>query len=100
MINFSNLTGKEDVHPSRTWLEFMNSTRPEADQVCEDEFGSGLKKHGIDQHALTSYECFVESLKTASIDERPDWFNDLIESDPPSSKQIKNFESKSLGLCA
>ena len=75
-------------------MEIMNSTRPESDQVPEDEFFSGLKKQGIDPHALSSYENFVECLTPVPLDERPDWFNDLIESDPPSLKQIKKLESE------
>ena len=73
----------------------MNSTRPQSEQVPEAEFFDGLKRHGINRFALKSYENFVQCLAPVALDERPDWFNDLIESDAPSLKQIKKLESKS-----
>jgi len=80
--------GLPHVHPARTWFDVMNSTRPFSAKVEVSVFEEDFKRHALNKFALCSYSSFKEMLSGVDVADRPDWFQDVIESDAPSSTQI------------
>ena len=95
---YSTLTffsGLSHVHPARTWLDVMNSSRPVSAKVEVSTFEQDFKRHGLNMFALCSYPSFKEVLSGVECAERPEWFQDVIESDAPSQMQISTAQRKS-----
>ena len=74
----------------------MNMTRPDSHKVSVDQFEDDLSRLSINRLALTASSTFRDMLVAVPSEDRPDWFNDIIESDAPSRIQIMRAESKIL----
>ena len=73
---------------ARTWFDIMNSTRPDSAKVTVSQFQEDMDKHQLNCFAVMTSNNFKEVLSTVDENERPEWFQDIIESDPPSQAQL------------
>ena len=73
----------------------MNSARPTSAKLDVSDFEDDFKRHGLNMFAVCSYSSFKDVLSGVEMSERPEWFQDLIESDAPSLMQITTAQRKS-----
>ena len=74
----------------------MNSTRPQSAKVGVSQFHEDMDKHQLNQFAVMSSANFKEVLLGVDENDRPEWIQDIIESDPPSEAQLLRAGSKIL----
>ena len=74
----------------------MNSTRPQSAKVGVPQFHEDMDKLQLNQFAVMSSANFKEVLLGVDENDRPEWIQDIIESDPPSEAQLLRAGSKIL----